>query len=110
MTKSSALIPPALSAIVLALALDGGAFSVSSWTTLALGVWWLVLVGIFLGVWSSGRIAPAAAAAGAFLAGFAAWTGASMAWAEDRDAAFLELNRAFLYLGTFVLVVLAARG
>jgi hypothetical protein len=109
MTKSSALISPALSAIVFALALEGGAFSVSSWTTLALGVWWFVLAGIFLGLWPSGRIAPGAAAAGAFLASFAAWTGASMTWADDREAAFLELNRTLLYLGTFVLVVLASR-
>src|ERR671914_2320318 len=89
------------------LALDGGAFGLTTRGSLAIGVWWTIAVLAALGLVPSGGIPRAALVAGGFLAAFVAWTGASIAWADSAERALTEFNRAALYLGVFVLAVLA---
>ena len=55
-----------------------------------------------------GRVTRGAVVPGALLALFAAWSLASAAWSSSAEDAFAEFDRVVLYLGVYVLVVLAA--
>jgi hypothetical protein len=102
------LLTLATAMTVFLLALDGGSYGVQSRTTLAIAALWAVLMGLVVSVWPL-AIPPRAAYAGAgLLAAFAAWTGASMIWAESAERAFTEFNRVALYLAIFLVAVLAA--
>src|SRR5687767_5177502 len=89
------------------LGLDGGTFGLTTRGSLAIGVWWTIAVLALLGFGPEDGIPRAALITGAFLAAFVAWTGASIAWAESAERALTEFNRAALYLGIFVLAVMA---
>jgi O-Antigen ligase len=91
---------------VFLLALDGGAFGLTTRGSLAIGVWWTIAVLAGLGLAPKGGIPRAALVTGGFLAAFVAWTGASIAWADSAERALAEFNRAALYLGVFVLAVI----
>jgi hypothetical protein len=95
--------------LVFWLAWDGGTYALTDRSTLAIGVWWAVIVSAGLGLWPRADIPRSAVATGGLLAGFAAWTGASAAWAASAEDVLTEVNRASLYLAVFVAVVLAAR-
>jgi O-antigen ligase/polysaccharide polymerase Wzy-like membrane protein len=71
-------------------------------------IWLAVGIAVALGGWPRSRIPGSAIAAGACLAGFAAWTALSVAWASDAGRAFVEAVRVLGYLGLFVLVVVAS--
>jgi hypothetical protein len=104
----AAWVASAVAVAVFAVAYADGGYSLASRSTLALAVWWAILLGVALGVWPLGRLAGAAAIPGALLAAFAAWDLASTAWAASAEDAFAEFDRTALYLGVYVLVVLAA--
>jgi hypothetical protein len=89
------------------LALDGGAFGLTTRGSLAIGAWWTIAVLAALGLAPRDGIPRAALVTGGFLAAFLAWTGASIAWADSAERALTEFNRAALYLGVFVLAVMA---
>jgi O-antigen ligase len=88
-------------------AYDDGSYSLASRSTIAIAVWWAILVGIGLGVWPRGRIPRGAVAVGLLLAAFAAWDLASTAWAASAENAYAEFDRTVLYLGVYVLAVLS---
>src|ERR687895_6790 len=92
---------------IFALGLDGGAFGLPTRGSLAIGVWWTIAVLAVVGLGPRGGIPRAALVTGGFLAAFVAWTGASIAWADSAERALTEFNRAALYLGVFVLAVMA---
>src|SRR5918992_387630 len=96
-----------VAAAIFTLGLDGGAFALTTRGSLAIGVWWTIAVLAALGFGPEGGIPRAALITGGFLAAFVAWTGASIAWADSAERALAEFNRAALYLGVFVLAVLA---
>jgi tetratricopeptide (TPR) repeat protein len=91
------------------LAVDGGAFGLTTRGSLAIGVWWTIAAVAALGLAPRDAIPRAALVTGGFLAAFVAWTGASIAWADSAERALTEFNRAALYLGIFVLAVIAGR-
>ncbi len=97
----------AVGAILFWIAFDGGSYALDSRSTLGIAVWWTILVAVGLGVWPLVRPPRAALVAGAFLAALTALTALSIAWAESAERAFTEANRAALYLGVFLLAVLA---
>jgi len=97
----------AVAVATFAFAYDNGSFSLSARNALAVAVWWAVVLGIALGTWPLARVPRAAIVAGSCLAGFAAWTLASTSWAGSAERAFLEFDRAALYLGVFLVAVLA---
>ena len=97
-----------VAAAVFVLALDGGSYSLVSRHSLAIVVWWVILLGVALGFWSPARLSRGAVAIGGLLALFACWTYASTAWAASAEKAFLEGDRVLLFLGVFLLVALAA--
>jgi tetratricopeptide (TPR) repeat protein len=98
----------ACAAAIFLVAYDGGSYGIIERTTIAVAVWWLVLLAVALGLAPIERVPRAAAAVGLLLAGFAAWTGASLAWAVSAERAFAELSRVTLYVGVFALVALLA--
>jgi O-Antigen ligase len=90
------------------LAYDNGSYGLSSRATLAILVWWAVLLAVALDIGTPGHVPRAALWVGGLMAGLAVWTLASVLWAPSAEAAFAEFNRVALYLGVFVLVVLGA--
>jgi hypothetical protein len=89
-------------------AYDGGGYSLAGRSTLAVWVWWAIALGLAIGVWPSTPIPRSALVPGSLLAGLALWDLASAAWAADTEGAIVEFDRTALYLGIYVLVVLAA--
>jgi O-Antigen ligase len=106
----SALVVTSLVAVATFLvAYDDGGYSLASRSTLAVWVWWTVALGLVLGLWPRASVPRSALVPGSLLAALAFWDLASAAWASDTEGAVLEFDRTSLYLGIYVLVVLAAR-
>jgi hypothetical protein len=99
----------AVAAVTFWLAFDGGTYRLESRNAFAIAVWWTVLIAVGLGVWPAARVPRAAVVTGGFLTAFVLMTAASILWAESAEKAFVEFNRAALYLGVFLVAVLAAR-
>jgi O-Antigen ligase len=105
----SALVVTSLVAVAtFVVAYDGGGYSLASRCTLAVWIWWTIALGLALGIWTSTRLPRSALIPGSLLAALAVWDLASAAWASDTEGAVIEFARTSLYLGVYVLVVLAA--
>jgi hypothetical protein len=100
----------AIALVLLALALDGGAYGLASRHAVAVAVWATIGLGVLSGLLRVARPSAGSAAAGGGLAGFALWNLVSTQWSTSAEIAFLEFDRALLYVGVFWLVALAARG
>lgn len=98
-----------LAAAVFLTAFDDGSYELIPRHSLALCVWWVVTLALVFGVLPRQRLPRGSYAVGASLALLALVTALSSLWAPSREAALLELDRVLLYLGVFVLVVIAAR-
>ncbi len=98
----------AIAAALFVVAYDGGSYGQVGRNSVAIGVWWAVIVGFVFGVWPP-RAPRAALAVGGLLAAFALLTLASTTWATSAERAFADFDRASLYLGVFAVVVLAGR-
>ena len=86
-------------------AYDDGSYGLLSRTTLAVVVWWVLILATALRLVEFPALrhglVPAAA-----LALLAAWTLASIAWSPSAETAFDEFNRAMLYVGVLVIASL----
>ena len=71
-------------------------------------MWWGVLVGVALGLFPLSRLPRGTVVVGGLLLGLAALSAVSVLWAPSAEAGVNAFNRASLYLGIYVLVVLAA--
>lgn len=91
------------------LAYDGGTFALTTRNTVAIGVWWTVIVALALALWPVATPTRAALATAVLLTGLAGWTLASASWAASAEDAFSELDRSLLYVGVFLVAVLAFR-
>jgi O-Antigen ligase len=91
--------------LVFWLAYDSGTYGLADRSVLAILLWWLIITAIGLGLWPRERIPSPALGAVALLAGFALWTGMSIAWSPSAEAAFEELNRVTLLLGVLIVAV-----
>jgi len=89
------------------LGFDGGTYELESRATLAIAVWWGILLAVVLGLWPLVTPPRGAILTGGLIAVFALFAGASIAWAESAERAFTEFNRAALYLGIFLVAVCA---
>lgn len=105
--RTSLAVTIGVAVTIFALGLDGGAFGLTTRGSLAIAVWWTIAVLAALGFGPRERVRRAALGTGGLLAAFVAWTGASIAWADSAERALTEFNRAALYLGVFVLAVMA---
>jgi tetratricopeptide (TPR) repeat protein len=100
------VLAPLLAGAVALTALDGGLYDYARWGLLA-GVMLAVLTGLLIAgkVGTFGRLAPTVLA----LAGLAAWTSASILWADSPDRAWTESDRLVLYTAVFAICVVALR-
>ena len=98
-----------LGAGVFLIARDGGFYGLAERDALAVGVWWAVALMAALGLWPAARMPLGALVAGGLLAAFAGFTALSALWAPAAETALTEADRVLLYLGVFLLAVLAAR-
>ena len=90
------------------IAYDNGSYSLPSRATLAIVLWWAVILWLVLRLLRGERVPGAALVVGGLVVALAYWTLASFLWAPSGEDAFAEFNRVSLYLGVYVLVVLAA--
>ena len=102
------VLPTTLALAVFWVAYDAGSYAEPDRHALAICAWWLVVLGLALGLWPLADVPRAAVAAGALLAAFAALALISAAWAPSVEAAIDEMNRVTLYLGVFLLAVVAS--
>jgi O-antigen ligase len=96
-----------VAAALLLLALDGGGYGVASRHMLGVAVWWAIIVFVGLGLGPRDRLPGAALVVGGLLAAYALFTGASALWAVSSERVLVEFDRAALYLGVFLLAVIA---
>jgi hypothetical protein len=97
----------AVGAITFLLAYDGGSFGDTNRGSLAIGVWWVVILAVALGLWPLARVTRASLLAGGLLAAYAGLTLSSTIWADSAEGAYTEFNRVSLYVGVFALAALA---
>jgi O-antigen ligase len=90
------------------LAYDGGTYALTSQSAVAIVVWWVIALAVGLGFWPRSPVPIPALVAGGLLAAFAVVAGLSALWADSEERSFQEFDRAALYLGIFLLPVLAA--
>lgn len=102
------LLTLAVAAAVFALALDAGGYSLTTRNSVAIAIWWAIGLAAALALLPLARPTRAAIVVGSALAGLAAMSAFSIAWADSAERAFAEFNRVALYVGVFVLVVLAS--
>ena len=110
LAASAVWVTALVGAVVFAVAYDDGGYALTTWSAVALAVWWTILIGVAVGVWPLGRLTRGAVLPGVLLAAFAVWQLASIAWSSSAEDAFAEFDRTALYLGVYVLTVLAADG
>jgi len=90
------------------LAFDGGTYALTSRAAAAIVIWWAIALAVALGLWPRARIPVPALAAVGLVAAYAALNTLSTIWADSEERAFNEFDRSALYLGIFLLPVLAA--
>jgi len=108
-TEPTLLITVMVAGVAFWIAYDDGSYGVASRGTLAIAVWWAVIVGIALHLLEATRLPVATLTIGALIVALAYWTLASaVLWAPSAEDAFNEFNRLSLFLGIYVLVVLSS--
>jgi tetratricopeptide (TPR) repeat protein len=94
---------------IFALAVDHGTYGLTARHSLAIAVWWILLVAVGFDLLPRAARYRFALLPAAPLAAFALVTLASAGWADSAERVVLEFDRAALYLGVFLLVALTAR-
>ena len=108
MVSSGHLVTVAVALGTVATSLPDGSYSVEARAVLAIGVWWIVVLGLLLRLFPRAPVPNEAILAGGCLAALTAWTALSMGWGVDDGGAFDETMRAAGYAGVFALVVVAS--
>jgi len=102
----SFLIPLSVAAVTFVAAYDNGSYYLPSRNTLAIAIWWAVIVGVALRALTLGSATRASLVMGGLIAALCAWTFASVFWAPSAENAFDEFNRVSLFLAIFVFTLL----
>ncbi len=105
----SLLIPLSVATMTFLVAYDDGSYSLPSRNTLAIAIWWTVIVGVALRTLTLEGVTRASLAMAGLIATLCAWTFASVFWAPSAESAFNEFNRVSLFLAIFVFTTLAVR-
>jgi hypothetical protein len=96
-----------VAAAVFYAAWEDGSYSVASRSAIAIVVWWTIVVAVAARVWPLEPVPKGAVLTGSLLAAFALWDLASTVWAASAEKAYAEFDRTALYLGVYVLAVIA---
>jgi O-antigen ligase len=105
--ESAAFLGPI--ALIGALALTGGGFSVSSRHIAGLVVWLIVVGLLALGVAARSLLAKPFYWASGLLLGFAIWSAISSLWSGSVELSVTEADRVLMYLGVFLAAFLLAQ-
>ncbi len=96
-----------VSVAVLGLALADGAYGLTARGILAIALWWAIILGLGFGLLPFRRPGREAFLTGGLLAGLGMLAALSIAWSLSPERSFVEFDRIALYLGVFILAVLA---
>ena len=102
------LITAVVAAAVFWVAYDNGGYALVSRASIAIAVWWALVVAILFGVLSKEPATRASLLVGSLLTALALWTLASLVWSPGAEKSFAEFDRVTLYLGVFALVTLGS--
>lgn len=80
MVSSGHLVTVAVALGTVATSLPDGSYSVEARAVLAIGVWWIVVLGLLLRLFPRAPVPHEAILAGGCLAALTAWTALSMGW------------------------------
>jgi O-antigen ligase len=105
--ESAAFLGPL--ALIGALAMTGGGFSLSSRHIAGLVVWLLVVGLLVLGVAGRALLAKPFYWASGLLLGFAIWSALSSLWSGSVELSVTEADRVLMYLGVFLAAFLLAQ-
>lgn len=103
------LLTGIVAGVVFWIAYDNGTYGIPSRGTVAIALWWAIVVAVAFRLVAAWPLPRAALVSGGLLAALAAWTLASVVWSPSAEETVSELNRATAYLGLVALVVLVAR-
>jgi hypothetical protein len=87
------------------LALSGGAYDIVVRSDVGLVIWWLLLLGLIVGVIPRARLSRATWIAMALLTGFFVWTWLGAGWSQSEELSLVEVGRVGTYGGAFGLAV-----
>ncbi len=90
-------------AVTVYVALSGGGYDLVIRSQVGLIIWWLVLLGVILGMLPRGGLAPRTWGAFALLTGFFIWTWVGTLWTTNTEQTLVEVGRVATYAGAFVL-------
>jgi hypothetical protein len=85
------------------LALSGGGYDIVARSEVAIGLWWLVLLGSLFGLFPRARLTAGAWAALAILAAYLAWTWTATGWTQSHELTLGEVARVASYTGVLAL-------
>lgn len=94
---------------VLYLALRGGGYDLVIRSQVGLIAWWVVLLGVVIGLLPLQRLGRLGWVAVGLLGAFALWTGIAAAWSQSAESSVAEFSRVLAYLGFFVLALCVIR-
>lgn len=90
--------------VVSVLALGNGGYEAVARGRVGVAVWWVVLLGAFIGAFPR-RVPSTAWVAVGLLGALALWTGVAASWSESAERSVTEFARVATYLGVLVLGV-----
>lgn len=85
------------------LALSGGGYDIVARSEVAIGLWWLVLLGALTGLFPRTRVTAGAWAAVGILAAYVAWTWIATGWTQSHELTLDEVARVASYTGVLAL-------
>ncbi len=88
---------------VVYLALAGGGYDIVARSQVAILLWWLVLLGVVVGLLPRGRLSGWGWAAVALLTAFMVWSWVAVGWSSSAERTLIEVGRLSAYLATLVL-------
>lgn len=94
----------AAAGLLLAYALRGGAYDIVAFEENGLVVWWLLALGLALGLWPRSRPSRGSLLLLAAFAAYAGWTALSLLWTDSAELTFEEVVRSLDYLGLMALL------
>lgn len=103
------MLPVGVAAFLVLAALQEGSYAPAAYSKLAVGLWWVVLLGLVLAVLPQAPLSRLGLVAGGLILGFGAFFVLSTGWAGNSERAFEGAVRALAYGGLFCVVVLLSR-
>ena len=85
------------------LALSGGGYDIIVRSEVGIVLWWLLLLGVVVGVLPRRRLGTSSWVALALFGAFLAWTWIAVNWTESKEQTLAETARVATYLGVLVL-------